>query len=82
MVNNKKRKVKIVKVSKRKSSRNVDRKEKKSSKSKKITTLIIIIFALILINSGIKTIRWVKLVGEMDNLKNSIVIDDFFSVTS
>lgn len=76
MVNKKKKKVKIVKVSKRKSSRNVDRKEKKSSKSKKITTLIIIIFALILINSGIKTIRWVKLVSEMDNLKNSIVIDD------
>ena len=76
MVNNKKRKVKIVKVSKRKSSRNVDKREKKSTKGRKITTLIIIIFALILINSGLKTIRWVKLVSEMDNLKNSIVIDD------
>ena len=78
MVKSKKRKVKIVKVSKRKSERNVEKRKKDTSsrKSKKIFTLIVIIFILILLNSGIKTIRWVKLAKEMANLKNSTVIDN------
>lgn len=78
MVKGKKRKVKIVKVSKRKSERNVEKRKKDTSsrKSKKIFTLIVIIFILILLNSGIKTIRWVKLAKEMANLKNSTVIDN------
>ena len=73
----KSKKIRIVKVSKepKKASKKESIRKTKNQQLKSIFILLLIIFILMLLNTGVKTIRWVKLARDMHQLKTSIVVD-------